>query len=146
MTENDDPLFWKPGEDREMTAAIESAQANFDSLLGALRSDLNIEEAFVKLMLPGKFHGVVAEHVYVSDLTLEGDTLFGVIDSDIMYTDEFDCGDRVPINRDCISDWMYVVDGIGTGGYTLQLMWSQFSDEERGEYKSEPPFCWLEIA
>ncbi|MEP7008434.1 MAG: DUF2314 domain-containing protein [Sphingomonas bacterium] len=62
---------------------------------------------------------------------------------DPVCTDEVSEGDSISIDRDRVSDWLYVIDGKGTGGFTFKLMWKNFSAEEKALYGSQPPFIWL---
>lgn len=145
MIDTDDPIVWKSGEDGEMIKAIESAQATFEQFLDILKSNSELEESFVKLMIPGLKQGVVAEHLFVGDLFFDAHVLFGIIDSEPQYNDKYKCGDKIQVRREQISDWMYVAGGKAQGGFTFRVMWEAFSDEDKARYGWDPPFCWMDL-
>ena len=138
-----DPVAWISGEDKRMGEAILKAQLQFDDFLSALQNNQEIESSLLKYMYRGTKEGVECEHLFVSDLFFDDGRLCGHIDSDPQYTDEVKSGDRVEIEYHRVSDWLYVINGTGTGGFTFRVMWDNFSEEERSLYQDYPPFCWI---
>ena len=141
-------ISWFSGESAEMNGAITEAQASFSHFFDAVCQQGNnsypiLEVALVKYGFEATKNGVKVEHVFLSDVRCADSVLWGIVNADPAYTDEVSEGDSIIIDRDRVSDWLYVVDGKGTGGFTFKLMWSKFSPEEKSLYGSQPPFIWL---
>jgi len=102
-----------------------------------------LEVALVKYGFEATRAGVAVEHIFLGEVYNKNGELFGIVNTDPVYTDEVSEGDAVKIDRDRVSDWLYVIDGKGTGGFTFKLMWETFSPEEKALYRPQPPFIWL---
>lgn len=139
-------IAWHEGEDPEMVNAINKAQDSFDEFISALLFTNDIEESLVKYMFPTTNPACVCEHMFVSELAFEDNDLYGYLYSTPQYAKDVKEGDKVLIKRDRVSDWLFVIDNKGTGGFTFRVMWSAFSNSEKEMYKSQPPFCWLNLA
>jgi uncharacterized protein YegJ (DUF2314 family) len=83
------------------------------------------------------------EHVFLGEVYGKDGVLWGVVNANPVYTDEVSEGDTVMIEEARVSDWLYVIEGKGIGGFTFKLMWKNFSQEERAAYGPQPPFIWL---
>jgi uncharacterized protein YegJ (DUF2314 family) len=140
-------IAWFGGEDAAMKAAIAKAQAGlpeFKSMVaGQGDPGRAIEVALVKYGFAAKTRGAEVEHVFLGDVHAKDGALWGVVNADPVYTDEVSEGDMVMIEDARVSDWLYVIDGKGTGGFTFKLMWKAFSPEEKAAYGGQPPFLWL---
>lgn len=142
------PIAWFSGESAAMNAAIGEAQSKFSEFRHAIdrqgtRDNPPLEMALVKYAFAAKKPGVAVEHVYIGDVESKNGRLWGVVNANPVYTNEVAEGDVIEIQPDRVSDWLYVVDGAGTGGFTFRLMWNGFSPDEKAAYRSEPPFVWL---
>ena len=143
-----EPLSWFEGEDPQMQAAIKQAQESFQEFVKAIALEQRrvipvIEDSLVKYAFPATKMGVKVEHIFLSDIELANGVLSGVINNEPMYTDEVEEGQRIDIDPSRVSDWLYVIQGKGTGGFTFKLMWSRFSRKEKAEYGGHPPFVWI---
>lgn len=144
-----DPIKWFSGEDVGMTKAIKEAQANYDIFLKELTNESRriipaMTVCLIKYAFPykdGSFEGV--EHMFLSDIYIENDTVFGTLNSESFYTDIKE-GTKITVDRNFVSDWLYVIDEKTYGGFTFKYMWNTFSDEEKLMYGNEPPFCWID--
>lgn len=142
------PIQWFGGDDPEMLRAIHEAQATYPDFVAAIVEDARrevptFEDALVKYAFAGSKDGVEVEHMFLSDIAWRGNGLRGTVTSTPMHATGVQEGDRVVIDRDRVSDWLYVVDGKGVGGYTFRVMWSRFDEVERESYRNQPPFLWV---
>ena len=146
-----EPTYSVDGEDPAMQAAIREAQATFPDFIAEVQKDRQrivpaLEEALVKYMFPMDSSPLEFEHMFLSDLDFRGATLFGTLTSEPIQVRNRKAGDVVAIESERVSDWLYVADGKGTGGFTFKVMWSRFTHGERRKYRQAPPFCWLDVA
>ena len=142
------PIAWFGGEDAEMNAAIAQAQAGFAHFAevvthGATDAAPPPEVTLVKYAFVARKGAAKVEHVFLGDVHGRDGALWGTVDADPVHTDEVAEGDLIEIDHERVSDWLYVVDGKGTGGFTFSVMWKNFSHEEKRAYGSQPPFVWL---
>lgn len=131
-----------------MNTAIAEAQSSLPHFVEAVSGQLPgpqpaLEAALVKYAFEATRPGIEVEHVFLGDVYSEDGALWGVVNADPVYTDAVCEGDVVRIDSERVSDWLYVIDGKGVGGFTFKLMWSRFSPEEKTLYGSQPPFIWL---
>ncbi|WP_165187638.1 DUF2314 domain-containing protein [Caulobacter soli] len=129
-----------------MNAAIAEAQEGFPRFKAAVAGQGGgpaIEVALVKYGFAAKTKGAEVEHVFLGDVHAKDGVLWGVVNADPVYTDEVSEGDAVMIEDARVSDWLYVIDGRGIGGFTFKLMWKTFSPLEKAAYRAQPPFLWL---
>ena len=143
-----EPISWVDGRDAEMAEAIHQAQSTFQEFASALEEDSRrivpmLDQALVKYVFPATKSGVEVEHLFLSNIEKKGDSLFGVVASDPVYTDIAREGERIEIDPSRVSDWLYVVNGVGVGGYTFRVLWSRFSEREKSRYGDQPPFVWV---
>ena len=83
------------------------------------------------------------EHMFLADFELEDGSLYAYLASSPQFTDAEEEGDRIKVEPNQVSDWLYVTLEETLGGYTFIVMWENFSEEEKSMYKDHPPFCWL---
>lgn len=143
-----EPIAWFEGEDQEMLEAIHLAQSNFPIFLKAIAEESRrifpaFEDALVKYAFPATKNNVQVEHMFLSNIQMNENCLSGVIVSEPMYTDAVKAGQVVEIEPSRVSDWLYVINGVGTGGYTFKVMYSRFSEQDKRMYGNEPPFIWI---
>jgi len=134
-----------------MAEAVHQAQSTFQEFVSALEEDSRrivpmVDQALVKYALPATKSGVAVEHVFLSNIQKKGDSVFGVVASEPLYTSIIREGEYVEIDQSRVSDWLYVVNGAGVGGYTFKILWSRFSERERSRYADQPPFVWIKAA
>lgn len=147
-TEGPATLSWFSGENAEMNAAIDEAQSSFSHFSEVIggRSDggsPSLDVALVKYAFAATKKGAVVEHVFLGDVYSNSGILWGVVNANPVYTNEVSEGDEVMIDKERVSDWLYVIDGKGVGGFTFKLMWKRFSAKEKTAYSLQPPFVWL---
>lgn len=133
-----------------MLEAICQAQLTYSDFLGAIEAESRrifpaLDEALVKYAFPATKTGVKVEHIFISDIELRGDKLCGTVASEPLYANAVKEGDSIEIEPSRVSDWLYVIDGRGVGGFTFKLIWERFSEQEKSAYQNQPPFIWLNL-
>jgi uncharacterized protein YegJ (DUF2314 family) len=144
------PISWFEGQDVEMLEAIQQAQSTFPDFVSAIELESRrilpaMDDTLVKYAFPATKQRVKVEHMFLSNIEMRGASMYGILNSEPLYTEGINEGDAIEIDLSRISDWLYVVGGIGTGGYTFKVMWSRFSEKEKSYYRDQPPFVWLDL-
>lgn len=142
------PIAWFAEEDLEMLEAIRQAQLAYSDFISAIEEESKrifpvFDDALVKYAFPATKAGIKVEHLFISDIELRGDKLCGTVASEPLYANSVKEGDSIEIEPSRVSDWLYVINAIGVGGFTFKLMWQRFSEQEKSAYRNQPPFIWL---
>lgn len=117
-------------DDKEMNAAVEAAQKTlyqFQKVLqnpSAQQSDFGLK---VRFDLPDG----TGEHIWFREIHFIDNEFVVIVNNDNLVTTEVSYNDTVLINKDNISDWMYVEDGKLVGGFTTRVLRKRMSAEER---------------
>ena len=145
---NDDPLFWLSGTDTEMNAAIKMAQQTFSEFVSELELESRrvvpaLDYAVVKAFFCEPATPGQGEHMFVSEVRLEGQTVHGVLTGTPQFVTSLKEGQPVsfPVSR--ISDWFIVIGGRGRGGHTIDLIGKRMPRPEYHVAASQPPFSWF---
>lgn len=133
-------------DDQSMNEAITKAQSTYNDFLKVFKENQNnpnFDSFTIKIGFNSPKFG--KEHMWVSDLHFDKDTLKGVLAN--TPEDEsisFKPGDFITINPSEISDWMYIeIKGnkdnkaITHGGYTIRAIRDKMSDEEKASFDEE---------
>jgi uncharacterized protein YegJ (DUF2314 family) len=83
---------------------------------------------------PGSVDAPEVEHMWVSDVDFDGEHVSGVLGNEPNWLTSVKAGDAVRIPVDRISDWMYVMDGVAYGAFTVNLLRSRMDATERREH------------
>ena len=119
-------------DDPEMNAAIQSARATLPEFLRRLQSPPKSQEAVsLKVRLT---EGDQVEHVWLSDVQLDGTDFVGRIANDVVYLSHRSIGDQVRVNQDDISDWMAIDNGRLVGGTTIRLLRNRMPSSEQAKF------------
>ena len=78
--------------------------------------------------------------MWLNQLYFKSEQLFGVLDSDPVSVFTVKAGDSLEIQRDKVSDWMYIKNGKLVGGYTIKVLYNKMSKKEREQFKNEVGF------
>lgn len=131
--------------DPEMLAAMEAARTELPKFLK--------RRGFPDTLKPGQINGLMikayffdaddpeaGEHLWISEVGFDGSSFSGVLSSEPASVKAVSLGDSVsfPITR--LSDWLFVEDGMAEGVFTVQLLRSRMSPEERLQHDSNYPF------
>jgi uncharacterized protein YegJ (DUF2314 family) len=128
-----DPIVYAGPQDTAMNRAIDKARGTLGEFEAVLAShDTSKYNFAVKVALP---HDGGTEHIWLAQPELEADSVVGTVESMPVYVKTVQAGQRVRIDRDVISDWMYMENGKLRGGYTMRVGLEQLPDKERDAHK-----------
>ena len=120
-------------DDTAMNSAIVRARNELTEFETALSSPVATQTNFaVKVALP---HEGGQEHIWLATPAFEADSVVGVVESAPLYVKNVPQGARIKVDRDAISDWMYLDDGKLKGGYTMRVAIERMPAGERDEQK-----------
>jgi uncharacterized protein YegJ (DUF2314 family) len=125
-----------------MLAAIEQARATVPELLRRLRSP-SATQTFASVKIPLR-EGETVEHVWLSQLGVDGHRVHGRIDNDVETLRGWSLGDTVSIALDSVTDWLVIDDSLGIGGYSIRVLRARLSARERAQWDAEAPYRFAE--
>jgi uncharacterized protein YegJ (DUF2314 family) len=128
---NGDPVLTVEAGDKEMNFAVECAKMTYPAFLknfARYNEDSNKSGLAVKMRFE---HDSGVEHMWVNNLYLENNQLYGVLDSDPIHIERLKSGDTLEVKTDSVSDWMYVEKGKLVGGYTIKVLYNRMTKEEQ---------------
>jgi uncharacterized protein YegJ (DUF2314 family) len=121
-----------------MNEAIKTAIKSYDEFIGKFNSrDSNNSDFSVKMKFPYEGGN---EHMWVNNIFRTREKLHGVIDSDPVQAISIKAGDTIEIDRDKVSDWMYLRNDTLIGGYTIRVLYNKMSGIEKKQFKRETRF------
>lgn len=121
--------------DEQMRAAVAQARKTVPEFIAALQHpakgqyDFEVKKPFVK-------NGEV-EHIWLSGVVYDGRRFHGMVDNHPSKIRGLKFGDRVSVNPDEITDWVFVDHGRLRGGYTIRCLCRDLSPEQRKEFENE---------
>jgi uncharacterized protein YegJ (DUF2314 family) len=137
-TPSDDPMVVVDSSDKEMNAAIDQARKSVQQFVAALQSPKADQSAF---SIKKQFNqGSSGEHIWLTDVTFDGKTFHGKVGNDPEIVKNIKFGDDAVVNKDEISDWMFIENGKLVGGYTLKVIYSRMSQKEKEDFLKHVPF------
>lgn len=133
------------GDDPEMQRAYEQARESFRYFWREIAWDQRrivraLDFAAVKAPFTddappsGSGDAPEVEHMWLSDVDFDGELVTGVLGNDPHWLTSVKAGDAVRIPLDRISDWMYVMEGVAYGAFTVNLLRSRMDSAERREH------------
>ena len=130
-----------------MRKAIALAQQGFPELVRELEIDSHrvlsaLEICVLKVFFPKPDDPEIGEHIFVDEISIEGDQIRGVLADSPIYLWNVKEGQTVcfPVTR--VTDWFLVGGGVPRGGFTLDLLAAKMDAEERDSIRDKPPFVW----
>ncbi len=75
-----------------------------------------------------------SEHMWFSDVDFDGVTLSGHVNNEPRWVSTLKLGDRVQVKLEDLSDWLYSIHGRAYGGFSVQLMRSEFDPVMRAQH------------
>lgn len=133
--ESEPPIYDLGDDDAEMNEAIETAKSTIDRFNSALKSG---NPNFVDFALKTGFSSSKGtEHIWVVNITNEGNNFYGIVNNLPESTKEVKMGDRIQIHKDSISDWMYTNNQMLVGGYTIRVLRKRMTNSERRLFDEE---------
>jgi uncharacterized protein YegJ (DUF2314 family) len=124
--------------DVQMDRATQRARRTVPQFVDALQHpapgdrDFAVKKLFVK---DGK-----AEHIWLTDIHFTGNRFHGLVDNHPRDIAGLKVGDKVSVNPNEISDWLYVHDGQLVGGYTLRVLLTELSPAEKEDFLKRAGF------
>lgn len=95
-------------------------------------------------MVKAYFYDAVApqggEHMWVSEVAYDGKTITGVLADVPRQLRSVQSGQQVSFPLERLSDWFYVDGGRAVGAFTVRLLRTRMSAEQRRAHDSHYPF------
>ncbi len=137
-TKGDPDVFQVKDDDAQMDRATRRARKTVGQFLTALQHPTATQHGFaVKKLFVKDGEG---EHIWMTDIHYSGGRLHGIVDNRPTMIKGLKVGDRHSVNPDEVSDWLYIDNGHLVGGYTLRVLASELSPEQRAEFEKESKF------
>ncbi len=136
--ENDEVIGFR-SDDEAMNAAIVKAKNSLNQFVQAVEKPQEGYEAFA-LKIAYDTPDKSLEHIWVGNISYQNGQFTGVVSNSPVSTKEVALGDTVVIDKQNISDWMYLDKGILRGGYTIRAMRDQLSGSEKEEFNKSIDF------
>ena len=130
-------IYSTQDDDQEMNRAIELAGKTlnqFDSAFNNKNYDSGTIALKIKFPTENGF-----EHIWATQLSLENGTYFGVIDNLPNNAKDVQLGDKIKINKDEITDWMFGRNGKLVGGYTIRTIRNRMTEQEKIDFDAGFP-------
>ncbi|MDB5200663.1 MAG: hypothetical protein JWQ27_72 [Ferruginibacter sp.] len=123
-------IYSVASEDPSMNAAIDKARKTIHEFDKAFETnDTSCTDFAVKKRYKTPDDG--GEHMWVAVVTIENGNYKGIINNEAQQTKEVKYGDTVLIQKNDITDWMYVKNNLLKGGFTLRALRVNMNKEER---------------
>lgn len=131
--ENQPTIYNVESDDKEMSEAIKKANQTLTDFNSALQNP-KIEVKSLKV----KFETANGnEHIWLSNIEYKDGKYWGILDNEPEYITEYKIGDKIEIDNSKISDWMYLENGKLFGSYTIKLLRSRMTENERNQFDAE---------
>lgn len=157
MANSESPIYTSPSEDPEMDQAAAKARQTFRFFWREMawerrRIIPGLELAAVK----GSFSdppeirtqnpdGLEVEHMWLMDVDFDGQRISGTLINAPHSLKTFHEGQDVTISGKQLCDWMYVIDGLVYGGFTVDLLRSRMGKGERKQHDQAWGFDFGEV-
>jgi uncharacterized protein YegJ (DUF2314 family) len=134
----DAAMFAVKEDDAQMERATRHARRTVREFITALNHPVAGERDFQvkKLFVQGN----AAEHIWLANVKFTGNRFVGEVDNKPVSIKGLKVGTRVSVNPDEITDWSYVHNGHLVGGYTIRVLYSELSPQERVEFLKSADF------
>jgi uncharacterized protein YegJ (DUF2314 family) len=136
--EGEPNIYSTPSDDKEMNEVISKAKNTLDQFDKALLSNKFDTSTFaLKVKFPTE---TGAEHIWATNIKIENTSYYGIVDNLPNTTTQVKLGERIKLNKNDITDWMYSDNGTLSGGYTIKLIRNRMTEDERKKFDKEFPF------
>lgn len=123
-------------ENDRMNAAIDSANKTFPNFLQQLKNPCGDCKNF-SIKMRFSFGDNNGEHIWLNNLFLKKDKLFGIVDNEPENGVQVKFGDTVEIDKNALSDWMYIEKDKLIGGYTIKAVYFSSSASEQRQMEND---------
>lgn len=129
-----DPVVIVSGDDAEMNAARDRAVASLPVFWSERdHPKANESDFMLKIRIDGDDQ---SEHFWCDQIEGDAASATCTIANDPEYVKTVAFGQRIDVQPDHISDWMYMRDGKIVGGETIRALLSHMSKEEADTYRA----------
>lgn len=136
--ESEPDVYRVESQDISLNSARIEAQLKIKDLLERIQSP-PAEQTY--LAVKGMFGAAdQVEHLWLRDLSLQGEEVVGTIDNQPVNLSQWSAGDRVVLSTQQISDWMAIEQGKLVGGWTLRALREQMTEAERAAFDASLDF------
>ena len=125
-------IYTTADSDKEMNNAIKTAKGTLDKFQKALQNneyDSGTTALKVKFSTPTGF-----EHIWLANITLDSGAYYGIIDNLPNKIKSIKMGDKIKIDQENITDWMFGKNGKLVGGFTIRLIHDRLTEQEKKEF------------
>ena len=132
------PYLEVPKDHAAMHSAVVHARKTVGKFITALQhpaqgqKDFEVKKPFIQ-------NGHV-EHIWLSDVQFVGNRFQGRVDNQSRKIRGVKVGQLVSVNPNEISDWLYIDNGKLVGGYTVRVLYSELSPQEKQEFNRAADF------
>lgn len=124
--------------DPGMKTAISKARASSGQLIAALAARPPGATDFAIKKMFRDANGT--EHIWLTNIHYNGKKFTGEVGNKPEIVQYVKLGEKESVERDEITDWMYVQKGKLMGGYSIRLLRDRASPEERKKMDASVPF------
>ena len=134
------PIYFVSSDEDYMQCAFEQARESFKYFWRELywerrRIAPMLDYAMVKICFLDVINGEeVGEHMWVSDVEFDGETIYGTLVNEPDSVQNVKLGDQISAKIDEMSDWLFSIDGRAYGGFSVQAMRSRMQKAELKEH------------
>jgi uncharacterized protein YegJ (DUF2314 family) len=124
--------------DKAMDQAVTTARESLGFFLAALQAkkpdtgEFEVKKCFIV--------GDKVEHIWIRDVNWDGKAFHGRVDNKPLEVGNVHLGERVSVTPEDLTDWMFVKEGKLMGGFTMRVLYSRLSPEEKAEFEKESDF------
>lgn len=126
-------------DDAPMRAAIAQARANVEQFIAAFGKPAARQRSFAVIV--AVIDGKLIEQLWVDIESYSDGQFTGRIANDPFQVQNVRLGDRIVVDKERISDWMFVDRGTLVGGFTLRALRARLTADERARFDSTLPFA-----
>ena len=80
------------------------------------------------------------EHIWIRDITWDGKAFHGRVDNKPLAVSNVHLEQRVTVTPEDLTDWMFVKEGKLMGGFTMRVLYSRLSPEQKAEFEKQADF------
>lgn len=122
-------------DDVEMNAAIEQARSTLPGFWSRFADPAKNEDGFsLKL---GITDSAGTEHFWCGEIEGDDKTATCVISNQPVYVHSVEYGERVAVDPEIISDWLYYRDGLIVGGETIRALLPRLDKKEAAALRTQ---------
>lgn len=138
----DNAVYEVDAKDKEMVSSIKMAKKTFAEFEKAIKSgNPNFKNFTLKKAYPSTQGD---EYLWIKSVVFfaEKNRYVGIVAHEPLYTNKVKLDEVVEVDKNEIADWMYFQDNVVKGGYTLRLIRSRMTDEDRKLFDKESGYIF----